>query len=245
VVRAGLKKPATGAGITDTSLPHGRLLAAPNLIRPHYRIRRQPLATEYWRTNGVVARRDFEHGRPEISSRLCVKHRLPPSGLAHRTGPVHVPGAPARELALKLRLGLVKFREHAHRGREYASLHNLISVIASAGLPGPVRSRAAPTVVSRWRTWLVRMACLVPSWRAACGRLGWPGRVRSLRMRCSAPGRVKTFQTSVVNAPGPPRAARGFRGKAGVPGVGLLRGRRGRRWWRAGRRWRRRAARRG
>ena len=29
-------------------------------------------------------------------------------------------------------------------------------------------------------------------------------------MRCSAPGWVKTFQTSVVNAPGPPRAARGW-----------------------------------
>ena len=54
MVRAGLKKPATGAGITDASLPHGRLLAAPNLIRPHYRIRRQLLATEYWRTNGVL-----------------------------------------------------------------------------------------------------------------------------------------------------------------------------------------------
>ena len=29
-------------------------------------------------------------------------------------------------------------------------------------------------------------------------------------MRCSAPGRVKAFQTSVGNAPGPPRAARGW-----------------------------------
>jgi len=57
VVRAGLKKPATGAGITDASLPHGRLLAAPNLIRPHYRIRRQLRATEYRRTNGVLIAR--------------------------------------------------------------------------------------------------------------------------------------------------------------------------------------------
>jgi hypothetical protein len=39
VVKAGLRKPATGAGITDASLPHGRLQArafspvsAPDLI---------------------------------------------------------------------------------------------------------------------------------------------------------------------------------------------------------------------
>ena len=50
----------------------------------------------------------------------------------------------------------------------------------------------------------------MPSWRAAWLRLGWPGRARSLRMRCSAPGWVKTFQTSGENAPGPPRAARGW-----------------------------------
>jgi hypothetical protein len=76
---------------------------------------------------------------------------------------------------------------------------------------GPVRSRAVPTAASSWRTWLVWMAFLTPSWKAAWLRLGWPERVRSLRMRmrCSAPGRVNAFQTSVENAPGPPRAARG------------------------------------
>ena len=50
----------------------------------------------------------------------------------------------------------------------------------------------------------------MPSWRAARWRLDCPGIARSLRMRCSAPGWVKAFQTSAVNAPGPPRAARGW-----------------------------------
>jgi DNA polymerase (family 10) len=58
----------------------------------------------------VVARLDFADGHPETFGRLRVKHWLTPSGPAHRVRPVHVPDAPARKLALKLRLDLVKFR---------------------------------------------------------------------------------------------------------------------------------------
>jgi hypothetical protein len=50
----------------------------------------------------------------------------------------------------------------------------------------------------------------MPGWRAVRWRLGCPGIARSLRMRCSAPGWVKAFQASGVNAPGPPGAASGW-----------------------------------
>ena len=67
-----------------------------------------------------------------------------------------------------------------------------------------------PTTASSWRTWRARRACLMPSWRPARWRLDCPGIARSLRMRCSAPGWLNAFQTSGVNALGPPRAARGW-----------------------------------
>ena len=53
---------------------------------------------------------DFADGRLEIFGGLRVNHWLTPSGPAHRARPVHVPDAPAGELALKLAPGLVKFR---------------------------------------------------------------------------------------------------------------------------------------
>jgi hypothetical protein len=75
--------------------------------------------------------------------------------------------------------------------------------------------------VSSWRIWLARVACLMPSWRAALWRLACPGRARSLLIRCSAFGRVKAFQTAGGNVP---RLARGWARpltpcRTGIPAV--------------------------
>ncbi|MGH3183857.1 MAG: hypothetical protein ACRDOE_18420 [Streptosporangiaceae bacterium] len=64
--------------------------------------------------------------------------------------------------------------------------------------------------VSSWRIWLAGVACLMPGCRAAWWRPGCPGSSGSLRMRCSAFGRVKAFQTAGGNAPGAPALARGW-----------------------------------
>jgi hypothetical protein len=42
---------------------------------------------------------------------------------------------------------------------------------------------------------------------------GLPGIARRFRMRCSAPGWVKAFQMSGLNAPGPPKAREDGRGR--------------------------------